>query len=82
MSELKNVGRDIDSLGWIIGEEANSYKIKDSERAYIVNEFHGEYDIDWVVIEENGQETMRYNTKYVDSIVWKSVNSPSTDAKK
>jgi len=36
----------------------------------IVNDFHGEYDIDWIVAIENGKEVERWNTKNVEHIEW------------
>lgn len=39
------------------------------------NEFHGEYDLDWVVMKQrdgspNGKEVERYNCKFIVGIVW------------
>ena len=43
----------------------------DNSRLETLSEFHGEYDIDWVVvIDVDGKEIARHNTRYVESIVW------------
>lgn len=33
-------------------------------------EFHGEYDIVWFVVVENGKETSRHNAKFIETIEW------------
>ena len=44
-----------------------------------LNEFHGEYDIDWVILLQDGNETARYNTRHIESIVWlEPVKAPDT----
>ena len=36
----------------------------------LVNEFHGEYDLDWFIVIENGLEIARHNAKFVETIEW------------
>lgn len=39
--------------------------------ATIENEDHGDYSIDWLIIKDlDGNETRRYNCRYLLSIVW------------
>lgn len=34
--------------------------------------FHGEYDLVWLCVYENGKEIMRINAKMVESIIWEA----------
>jgi len=49
--------------------DANKHK---DRMAYIENDHHGEYCIDWIIIKrkEDGVEMERYNCKFVQSITW------------
>ena len=33
-------------------------------------EDHGEYDLEWAVVYENGKETSRHNFKFVETVEW------------
>lgn len=40
------------------------------KQLYIMNDFHGEYCIDWVIVEQGGVEIARYNCKFIETIIW------------
>jgi len=42
----------------------------DTRTMIAVNEYHVEYDLDWVLVIENGKEIRRYNFKSIESIEW------------
>ena len=52
----------------------NVHEAKESEgykkEIILTSSYHGEYDMVWFVIYENGKETNRVNAKYVESIIW------------
>ena len=57
----------------LIGNEENRclfHKATETCQFKIVNDFHGEYDIDWIVAIEGGREVARWNTKNVEHIEW------------
>ena len=33
-------------------------------------EFHGEYDLEWAVVYENGKEISRHNFKFIETVEW------------
>ena len=43
---------------------------KEGQRMETLNEFHGDYDMDWVVLFEGDKEISRHNVQYIASIVW------------
>ncbi len=43
---------------------------KEGQSLILKNEYHGEYDIDWVCLMEKGKELSRHNVKFIASIVW------------
>ena len=40
-------------------------------RLITLNEFHGEYDLDWMLVMDGEKEVARHNLKHVTSIIWK-----------
>uniref|UniRef100_A0A6H1ZA13 Uncharacterized protein n=1 Tax=viral metagenome TaxID=1070528 RepID=A0A6H1ZA13_9ZZZZ len=57
---------------WLPGNEgrADGVIAKNGLILETLNEFHGEYDIDWIIQKENGVEVARHNTKYIETIIW------------
>ena len=62
-------GTRIASWSWP-GEDGGGWSPKDGEIAYIMTHFHGDRDDDWIIVEKDGKEVQRTNTRYVDTIVW------------
>ena len=57
------------------GECLQEAKKSDNYRKEIIlnNNFHGEYDLVWVVVVVNGIETLRINAKFIETIEWEPV---------
>ena len=53
---------------------------KDAVTLETLNEFHGAYDLDWVVKMEDGRETARFNVSHIETIIWKFPGSNSNNA--
>lgn len=69
MSEME--GRKASMVSLVDTGGGAVFKASDSETMVVVNEFHGEYDIDWIVHKDSeGKEIRRLNTKMVEMIVW------------
>ena len=54
------------------GECYQEAKIADNyvKEIIMTNTYHGEYDIIWFCVFENGVETSRHNAKFIESIEW------------
>lgn len=54
------------------GESTQSAQVSDNyvKEIIMTNSYHGEYDIVWFVVFENGKETSRYNAKFIETIEW------------
>lgn len=47
------------------------FKPEDGETMEVVNEFHGDYDMDWIIqFRADGSERRRFNMKLVEMIEW------------
>jgi hypothetical protein len=55
---------------WFGKDGAEAIECNNETTLEILNEFHGEYDIDWIIVKTNGVEKTRINTKYVETIEW------------
>lgn len=63
-------GRKVKEISWGCGRDAEFMASGYGVTLEILNEFHGEYDLDWVVKKIDGREVVRYNCKTIDTIVW------------
>jgi len=45
-------------------------KPEKGQRIVTLNEFHGDYDLDWAVVMEGQTEIKRFNILYVSLIEW------------
>jgi hypothetical protein len=57
------------------GENGNCLQEAKTSENYVkeivfTNTYHGEYDICWFVVFENGKETSRHNAKFIETIEW------------
>ena len=48
-----------------------SQEAKNGREIILHKDYHGEYDIVWFVVFENGIEVSRHNAKYIETIEWK-----------
>lgn len=71
-------GIKVKEIGWGSNTESGYIRLtKTNERTMeTLNEYHGEYDLDWVIEKINGKEIARHNTKYIETIVWEEGEVP------
>jgi len=67
-----NYGREVEELWFCyVNGTDGVYRCAPGQKMILPNEFHGQYDEDWVCIYEGDKEIMRYNTKFIATIKWK-----------
>jgi hypothetical protein len=66
-------GRKARAIYWP-GEDTHQLTAKAGECTLVCEcSFHGEYDSMWIVVlDAKGNETARYNAKYLESIMWET----------
>ena len=70
-------GRMVERIWWNGANGDESAAPGEHQHMVTLNEYHGEYDVDWVLlVDGNGHEMARYNTRYLASIVWATKENP------
>ena len=79
MEGNKNIGRKIKACFWpdSEGEKGRCLfaNMHGAGELVMRQEFHGEYDCDWVIELLNGKEIARHNPRYMETIQWADDNS-------
>lgn len=69
LSEMN--GKKVKMLFWDEGVDGPSQRfVHEDEIAYLSSEDYGDHAENWIVLEKNGKEIQRYNTKIILSIEW------------
>ena len=63
-----NTGREIESIEF---DPEGIRLFKTNEKAYLSCEYYGDHGENWVVVDVEGKEIQRFNTKYISIINWK-----------
>lgn len=65
-------GRMVKKVWWNGTNGDESKSPKEHQHMVTLHEYHGEYDIAWVLLIDttNGHEIERYNTRYIALITW------------
>jgi hypothetical protein len=71
--KVKSIWWNAGSEGYVSGLVAGTGKVRTMET---LNEFHGEYDLDWVIEKHDGVEVSRHNCKLIESINWEDGEVP------
>lgn len=61
-------GRDGECLQEAKEDMAKNYK----KEIIFQSEFHGEYDLGWFIVLENGIEKSRHSAKFIETIEWEN----------
>ncbi len=69
MSEMLD-GKQIKAFSWVEPEIGN-LTVNENQEAIFHYEYYGDHSENWIILKENGKEIHRYNTRYLDSILWK-----------
>jgi hypothetical protein len=64
-------GREVQELWWTGKDGDALLRPPEGHRLVLINEFHGSYDLDWIVLMKGDKEISRHNTLFIASIVWK-----------
>lgn len=70
MGKISDTGREIESFCWFQDQDGR-VRPKEGQKFIFTNEYHGTYDLDWIVVYEDDKEIARHNPKMVGSIFWK-----------
>lgn len=72
--QSKHEGREVERVWW--DDDGNSALTAQPGRKLVLrNEYHGEYDLDWICEEADGVELSRYNVKTIGGLIWKKQES-------
>jgi len=64
-------GKMVKRIWWNGANGDESKSSKDGQHMVTLNEYHGDYDLDWVLlVDGNGKELERHNGRYIASIEW------------
>jgi len=70
MGKISNTGRGIARFCWF-GNQDGVMRPFENQEFIFENEYHGTYDLDWIVVYEDDKEIARHNPNMVASIFWK-----------
>jgi len=60
--------REVAEIGLVDG---GTVRAKEGETLKVVNEYHGEYDLDWICLFRGETEVRRYNARTLEYIIWR-----------
>ena len=75
---MSHEGRVIQEVWFGVGEAASRIRADENTTLKMVNEYHGTYDADWIVMlrKSDGVEVERHNPLTASSIIWAEEPKP------